>query len=54
MKRKPDKSDRALELFEKGLSVSVIAERLGSRRTNIAEMIRSARSRREKEMEGTQ
>lgn len=42
------KSDRALALFEKGLTTSQIAERLGVAQNNISAMLRHARKRREK------
>ena len=54
MSRKPRaeaiaKAARALELVEKGLSHSIIAERLGVTQFYIYEMIEKARARREQE-----
>jgi transcriptional regulator len=46
------KGDRALELFEQGLSQTVIAERLGVYRNHVTEMIKRAKARREKAGEG--
>jgi transcriptional regulator len=43
-----DLADRALDLHEKGLSQSAIAERLGVRPNNVGGMIERARQRREK------
>lgn len=42
------KSDRALELSEKGLKPNQIAERLGSSRGSVSAMIIAAKRRREK------
>lgn len=49
MKTRPDKSDRALELREKGLTPVQIAERLGSKPGVISTMIIHAKARRAKE-----
>lgn len=46
-----EKSDRALELHDKGLSRGDIAERLGVRPTNVAGMLQRAKQRREKAQE---
>jgi hypothetical protein len=43
-----DKADKALELSEKGISPTVIAERLGVRPQHIFGMIQRAKQRREK------
>lgn len=43
-----NRADRALELYEKGLKPVVIAERLGTRISNVMHMLQSARQRREK------
>lgn len=45
------KADRALELYEKGISPSVIAERLGVRHGHVQGMLQRARQRREKAAE---
>jgi hypothetical protein len=45
------KGDRALELFEKGLEPSVIAQRLGGSLDAIHALIKNARARREREAE---
>lgn len=45
------KSDRALELSEKGLSTVQIAERLGSSRGSVSAMIIAAKRRRAKAAE---
>ena len=44
----PGKAERALELFEKGLTYYVIAERLGITSRNVGAMIEKARKQREK------
>jgi hypothetical protein len=43
-----NKSDHALELYEKGISRAVIAVRLGVRPSNIGGMLQRAKERREK------
>lgn len=48
MRGTKDKSDRALELHEKGLTQAVIAERLGVRPDHVSGMLQRARQRREK------
>lgn len=45
------KSDRALELFEKGLDTGAISERLGTTVTSVCAMLIQARKRREREIE---
>lgn len=45
------KSDRALELFEKGLDTGQIAARLGSTVTSVGALLSKARKRREREIE---
>lgn len=45
------KSDRALELSEKGLKTNQIAERLGSSRGSVSAMIIAAKRRRAKAAE---
>jgi hypothetical protein len=42
------KGDRALELYEKGLDHTVIAERLGLQLSNVRKMIENAKSRRDR------
>jgi DNA-binding transcriptional regulator LsrR (DeoR family) len=42
------KTDRALELYERGIRQAVIAERLGVRPTHVGSMLQRARQRREK------
>lgn len=42
------KSERALELYEKGIRPAVIAERLGVRPSHVSGMLQRARQRREK------
>jgi hypothetical protein len=51
MKQLFSKSDRALELFEKGLDTAAIAERLGSNPNSIPDMIHKARLKRERQIE---
>jgi transcriptional regulator len=52
MRRDPhSKTDRALELFEKGLSSDQIAARLGTTSRSIASMLRTARAKRERAKE---
>lgn len=46
------KAARALELFEKGLTMVVIAERLGVQPRHVNEIIKRAKARREKAGEG--
>jgi DNA-directed RNA polymerase specialized sigma24 family protein len=46
-----NKNERALELFEKGLTPDQIAERLGVNPRLIWTMLRNARKRRERELE---
>jgi DNA-binding transcriptional regulator LsrR (DeoR family) len=48
------KADRALELYERGISRSIIAERLGVRPSHISGMLQRARQRREKAKEGVE
>ncbi len=49
MRVDPDgsKGDRALQLYERGLTKSLIAERLGVRPSNVAGMLQRAKQRRE-------
>lgn len=45
------KADRALELYERGLTPAVIAERLGTSQSHVQGMLQRARERREKAKE---
>ena len=45
------KSDRALELFERGLTSSQIADRLGTKPKAISSLLHCARAKREREAE---
>lgn len=47
---KTDKSARALELSEQGLTPAQIAERIGSNPRSVSSMILHARQRREKKL----
>jgi DNA-binding CsgD family transcriptional regulator len=49
--RQFSKSERALELFEKGLSSAAIAERLGTTARSVSALILNAKQRREREIE---
>lgn len=51
MRNRGDKGDRALELKEKGLDNSTIAERLGIEPRLVKRMVHAARVRREKRAE---
>ncbi len=48
-----EKCLRALELLEKGISPSVIAERLGVGKSHIYDMIKKARAQRNHSTEGS-
>jgi len=50
-KRIDNKSDRALELFEKGLDSKTIAERLVISPRGVSPLVRYARLKREREIE---
>lgn len=50
-KRIDSKSDRALELFEKGLDTAAIAARIGASPRSVSTMLRNARIKREREIE---
>lgn len=50
-KRIDCKSDRALELFEKGLATGQIAERLGTSTRCVATLILNGKKKREREIE---
>lgn len=45
---KPGKGERALELYERGLTPAQIAERLGSNPRSVSSLILHARQRRER------
>lgn len=47
-KRIDSKSDRALELFEKGVDTSAIAARLGTSVQSVSALLKCARDRRER------
>lgn len=54
MRRKPraeaiQKADRALELIEKGIAPSIVAQRLGTSKSYVCELVEKARARRAQE-----
>jgi predicted transcriptional regulator len=48
------KGDRALELYEKGCSYPIIAERLGISASHVGDMLRLARKRKTRDVEKVQ